>query len=309
MEATPSFPLRALSIGEIFDRAVTIYVRYFAVFTAMIFSLLAPFSVLQYLIAPSQGDLAQVFTQAGKTTTQTQMLSGAQLGEFLVLALVLMLLSPFVNNAVAVGVADLYSGRTPNFGAAFAAVFRRWAPLLGTALLAGLMIAAIYGGGALVLGIVLGIGIVLVKPLLPLAIFVFILTGIGLLALILALVVLLLVFAFATYGSTLEQLGAGQAIASAYRRIFAGGELRKATLIALAYIALQFGSLTVSSVVAIVVRLLTKLPVLEIAVSAVASSVLTAFLTILIAVYYYDVRTRAEGLDLEVDLSRLTATP
>ena len=34
---------------------------------------------------------------------------------------------------------------------------------------------------------------------------------------------------------------------------------------------------------------------------------LTAFLTVLMAVYYYDVRTRTEGLDLEVELERLTA--
>ena len=35
--------------------------------------------------------------------------------------------------------------------------------------------------------------------------------------------------------------------------------------------------------------------------------VATAFVTILLAVYYYDIRTRVEGLDLETDLQRLTA--
>ena len=41
--------------------------------------------------------------------------------------------------------------------------------------------------------------------------------------------------------------------------------------------------------------------------TTVINAMVTAFITILLAVYYYDVRTRTEGLDLEVALERLTA--
>ena len=48
---------------------------------------------------------------------------------------------------------------------------------------------------------------------------------------------------------------------------------------------------------------------LEVGISTIFNALLTAFVTVLLSVYYYDVRVRYEALDLEVSLSwLLTAT-
>ena len=313
MADTPaSYPLRALSIGEIFDRAVTIFVRNFVVFTAMVFTLLAPYAVVQYFFIPAdQNSFASILAQMQHpTTSQTQaqvsMAPGA-LAALIFFTMIFLLLVPFVNNAVAVGVAELYNGRAPQYGASFKAVLRRSLPLFGTALLSGLIIGAVYMGVLMALVIVVVIGVALVKVLLPLAIVMFVLAAIGVLALIVVLMMLLLVYAFATYATSLEGASVTEAIASAFRRVLNRHEFRKALLMALAYLALQLGVLMVSSTVTVLVSLLLKNYAVQLAVTAIFSAVLTAFLTILVAVYYYDVRTRSEGLDLEVDLGRLTA--
>ncbi|MDE2481285.1 MAG: hypothetical protein KGN02_03745 [bacterium] len=309
MEQTPSYPLRALSIGEIFDRAVTIFMRNFVTLTAIVASMIAPYSVAQYfVISPDRAGLAGVLSQMqhpGKSTPMPPEMIGAVFG----LAFIALLLAPIVNNAVAVGVADLYNGREPQYGRSYAVVFRRVWPLIATAIVAAFLVGAIYMGFVMVLAVVAIFGVALVKVFLPLAIVLFVLVGIGILAMILALLMMLLVYAFATYSTTLEGAGVAAAVGSAFRRIFNRTEFRKAALMALAYLALEIAVLTLSSTVSVVVELVLKSYAVELAVSAIFSSVLNAFLVTLLAVYYFDVRTRSEGLDLEVDLGRLTAAP
>ena len=56
--------LRALTIGEIFDRAVTLYVRNFVVFTLIVLTLLVPIGVLQYFYSDKAANsFAQLMRQ------------------------------------------------------------------------------------------------------------------------------------------------------------------------------------------------------------------------------------------------------
>jgi energy-converting hydrogenase Eha subunit C len=48
-------------------------------------------------------------------------------------------------------------------------------------------------------------------------------------------------------------------------------------------------------------------PVLQTLVSAVISIVTTGFIGVLLAVYYFDVRIRREGLDMQSAIDRLQA--
>jgi hypothetical protein len=113
-------------------------------------------------------------------------------------------------------------------------------------------------------------------------------------------------YSFSLYGSTIERQGVVAAIGAAYGRIFNKHELKKATLVALAFGGLNLGVSLLSGSVSFFLYLVVKNTALTVTVETLVSAMFYSFTTILLAVYYYDVRTRAEGLDLEVDLSRLT---
>ncbi|MEO9171311.1 MAG: hypothetical protein ABI282_03025 [Candidatus Baltobacteraceae bacterium] len=310
MDVTPDYPLRALGIGEIFDRAVTIYVRNFVVFTLMVLTLLAPYNLVQYFAIPNSGaSLAQTMDTIAhpEKHPKESTIAPASLGVFVAAAFLFFLLSPFVASAVAFGVAAVYNGKRPDYAASFSAVFRRWLPILGTAFVELMFLFGSYGAMVMVVTVVAVIGAVSIKGAFWLSIVLFAIAGIMLLATILFLLVLLMNYVFATYAATLERMNVGEAIVSGFRRIFNKREFGKAMLMGLAYLALQVGVLTVSGTIAVVLLYVVKNYALQLAVGAIISSALTSFLSIVVAVYYYDVRTRAEGLDLEVDLQRLTS--
>lgn len=309
MVTTPAFALRPLGIGEIFDRAVTLYVRNFVAFTLMILTLLAPLAVVQYFALPDQAQsLSTAIGQIEHPEKKTQApLSNGEIGGLLAIVAIALIFAPFVNNAVAVGVARVYNGAAPAYGACFATVLRRWAALLGTAILNVLILFGVYI--AMIVGLVLlmTVGILLVRPALALAVAVFIFAIVAFLAVLLLFLLLLIAYAFSMYSASLESAAPLRAIGLAYRRLFNRLEFKKALLMALSYIGLQIGVLTLSSTVGLVLLFAVHSYALELAVNAIVSAMATAFVTILLAVYYYDVRTRNEGLDLETDLQRLTA--
>ena len=306
LQGRPS--LRALSIGEIFDRAVTIYVRHFVVFTLIVLTLLVPLGILEYFFTDSStNSLTQLIQQVEHPTAHLATYSPAQYGALFLLAAVALIFSPFTNNAVATGVAAIYAGRTPAYRDGYARVLRRWAPLVGTMFLCLLIFCGAYLAVVLAVTIVVlaGGALLIALPFLgiPLA-----LVGIALLlAVVLFFLLLLMCCAFALYATTLEGVNPAHAIGEAFRRIFNRRELGKATLISLAYLAIEFGATFIAGAVAFLALSAIHSTMVQLAITTVINAAVTAFTTILLAVYYYDVRTRSEGLDLEVDLERLTA--
>jgi hypothetical protein len=296
--------LRALSIGEIFDRAVTMYVRNFVVFTLTVLTLLVPLGVLEYfLTASSTSSLAQLMQQIAHPTSPMSSYSSTQIGAFSLLILVAAIFSPFTNNAVAVGVAAIYAGRTPTYRDGYARVLRRWGPLVGAMLLCVLIFIGAY------LAIVLGVTILVLTGTALLAAAPALGIPLALVGIVLLLFFLLLVLccAFTLYATTIEEVSPADAFGESFRRIFNRRELGKATLISLAYLAIEFGAAFLGGAVGLLVLSAVHSTIAQLAVNTVINAAVTAFITILVAVYYYDVRTRSEGLDLEVELERLTA--
>jgi hypothetical protein len=299
--------LRALGIGEIFDRAVTMYVRNFVVFTLIVLTLLVPLGVLQYLYTEKAGDsFAQILRQIQHPASTLQY-DASQIGALAGIVLLLLFFAPFTNNAVAVGVASIYAGRRPSYRDGFARVFSRWAALVGTSILSMLVLIGTYFALVVALAIVSIVGVALTRGSIALSVIAVIALVLLILAGIMLFIVLVMCCAFALYATTIEGSRPGDAIGEAFRRIFNRREFRKALLIALAYLALEIGALILSGVVGLFILDYTHNSALQIAAGTVINAALTAFLTVLLAVYYYDVRTRTEGLDLEVALDRLTA--
>ncbi|HEV7178924.1 MAG TPA: hypothetical protein VGN11_03575 [Candidatus Baltobacteraceae bacterium] len=311
MNGTHGYALRALGIGEIFDRAVTIYVRHFVVFTLMVLTLLAPYNLVQYFAIPhSDATFAQAIDQIAHPAAHTKdaSLARASLGLFVAAFLVLLLLSPFVAAAVAAGVAALYSGERPRYAQSFGLVLRRWPRIFGASLVEALILVGTYVVSVMGLAILFVLAAVSIRPAFALGVLLFALAGIAALAVLALFMLLLLSYAFATYAAALESANLGEAVGGAFRRIFNRREAGKALLVALAYLALEIGVVLLSSTIGVLLVYVVKSYALQLAVNALITSALTAFLTIVLAVYYYDVRTRAEGLDLEVELQRLTAS-
>jgi len=301
--------LRALAIGEIFDRAVTIYVRHFAVFTLIVLTLLVPVGILDYFVTDnSTSGLSQVLSEiAHPSVHNVPLLTSSGLWPLFGVALLTLLLAPFTNNAVAVGVASIYAGRTPTYADGYARVLRRWAPLLGTTLLCFLILLATYVAVVIAMVILLIAGELLAFRAQFLAV-VFAIGGlIVVLAVILLFVLLVMCCAFALYATTIEGARPADAIGEAFRRLLNRREIGKATLISLAYLAIQIGASLIGAALAALLLAVTHSTIVELAVETLIDAAVAAFVTILLATYYYDVRTRSEGLDLEVELERLTA--
>jgi len=301
--------LRALGVGEIFDRAVTIYVRNIAVFTLIVLTLLVPVSILQYVYAgDSAFDFKEVMQQVqhpGQGAVAPY--DTAQLAAILIIAFIALLLAPFTNNAVAVGVASIYAGRAPSYRDGFARVLRRWAPLLGSTILCGLILAGAYVGLVLFIMIAAVIAALLVQAVHALGIPLILIGTLVAFALLLVFMLIVVCCAFAFYATTLEDRNPSDAIGDAFRRIFNRREIRKAGLITLAYVAIEFGASLLTLSVSFGIGYYLHSVMLAVVFTTLVNAVLAGFVTVLLAVYYYDVRTRSEGLDLEVALERLTA--
>jgi hypothetical protein len=308
MEASVTYPLRALSIGEIFDRAITIYVRHLVPLTLIVMTLIVPIQIAQGFILRDQsaGLLAalQQIQHPTKVAAPTYNIGLV----FCIIALSALLI-PIVNDAVAVGVANIYQAKSPSYRQSFATVLPRVLPLIGTTLLEALLLLFVYLAFVVALSLIVVVGVAAVAGALPLAIVIFVIGGFLTLVVIALFAALFIGFSFATYATVLENLSPTAAVVSGFRRLFNGPEFKKVLLMGLSTFAVNLGVVTLSGTVTVVLELVLKSQIVDLVVGAVIQSVSTAFLTVLLAVYYYDVRTRSEGLDLEVDLARLTATP
>jgi len=118
---------------------------------------------------------------------------------------------------------------------------------------------------------------------------------------------LVLAFAFAGYAIVIEERGVIDAIGSGFERIFSRREWGKATLIVIVASLIAFGVSIFSSFGQAVLFFIPGAALFVALWSTIFAVVSTVVQTVFYAVYYYDVRIRREGLDLEVALGRLPA--
>ena len=134
-----SFPLRPLGVGEIFDRAVTLYVRYFGLFTLIMLVVVLPLSVLGYFTTFGSGSFQQILDQAAhpgrqpSATTINQLVSIYETLFFVVF--IQLVIMPFAFIALASAVGDIYATQRATWRASYAAALRRWPSVLGAELM------------------------------------------------------------------------------------------------------------------------------------------------------------------------------
>lgn len=301
--------LRPLGFGEIFDRAVTLYIRNFVPFVAIVMVLVLPLAVLQYVIdvgsQPQFDAMIRVFQNpaaarvGGLPTIFDSPSTLAALGIVLLLTYTVW---PFVLNAVAVGVARLYRNRPVGFRACYEVVLRRWLQVVGVILMELLILICWYAVFFIVVMIFAGVAsyfaggaIVLVAVVAVLFFCAFLLT----------LAPLFLALTFAMYATVLEERPVIESVGLGFYRIFNSGEFWRAVLFAIAAAAIILGASTMFSMLGLAAALL-HLPLLQAVIQSLPTAIINPLAVVIMAVYYFDVRIRHEAFDLEAGLERLS---
>lgn len=306
--------LRPLGFGEIFDRAITLYVRNFWPFFAIVLVLIVPLAVIQYVLDSSQlaqfDQMIRVFTHPGapQPTLSSLFSSPGEIAAIVAVVLLYYALWPFVFVAVAFGVARLYGGRPVEFGACYRSVLPHWGAILLTQLVAVALFIAWYVAFFIVLvaaGIVTAL---LAQASIVLAIIAFVVLLLLAVACLLALALVFIALAFAMNAVAIENAGPMAAVASGFGRVFSRKELGRALVFAIAAFAVIFGGSIVVSAVAFL-ALFAHAVAVEVVVSSLLRAAIAPFSIVLVAVYYFDVRIRREGYDLEAEIERIAAAP
>lgn len=309
--------LRPLGFGEIFDRAVTLYVRNFPAFFAIVLVLIVPLGIVQYFVDSSQSTqidaLMRVIQHPGAKPPPVPQLFGSpgDLVTILVVAFVFYLLWPFALDAVAVGVARLYRNRPVDFAACYRAVLSRWPAIFGTLAIQAAVFIAWYIAFLAVVFVSILVAAVFARAWLPLGVVGFALAAAICIAALAVLAPVFIALTFAMNAVVIERRGPVAAVASGFGRVFTRNEFWRSLLFALAAFAVLTGGSMIIAVVAWVALLAHAIAV-EVVVGSLLRAAFAPFSIVLIAVYYFDVRIRREGFDLEAELEQLAppvATP
>ncbi len=304
--------LRPLGFGEIFDRAVTLYIRNFLPFAAIVAVLIVPLAILQYVLdlssQPEFDAMLRILIHpklASTTPIPSIFNSPLTIAVFAVLLFATYAVWPFALNAVAVGVARLYRNRPVEFRACYEIVLRRWlqvVAMIGIDLLillcwyvivfivvmifAGILSYFAFGVGAVFVGVLIGL--------------------IGFLVLLPSLAPILVSLTFAMYSTVIERRPVIESLGLGFERIFNRAEFWRALLFSLAAFAVMLAGSTIFGFIGLIAAV-AHLPLLQALIESLARAVITPFAVVLLAVYYFDVRIRREAFDLETSLERLTA--
>ncbi len=304
--------LRPLSIGEIFDRAITLYARNFVLFTIVMLVAVLPFGVFEYYADKGNAQTYTQILQAAqhpgthkKSTADALQVSPEDSLALLGALLISLLLAPAAIAASAFAVWKMSKGERPTWQACYADAFGKFGELFGVSFCTGLIGfgAAFVGMFVLMIPVVLGALMYASAPAAGIALFV--VSGLLGVAWFIGILVLALAIAFAFCGVGVENLGLGAAIGHAFGRIFNRREIGKAVLVALAIGAANIGL----SFIAISAEMLLVWLVHSSAVDALVQTAIAlinySFLAVLVSVYYVDARVRQEGLDVHEALDNL----
>lgn len=305
--------LRPLGFGEIFDRAVTIYIRNLVPFVAMVMVLVLPLAILSYVSdvgsQPQLDAMIRIFQNPALARTEHFPTIFDMPGTLLMLGILLLLsyaLWPFVLNAVAVGVARLYRDRSVEFRSCYETVLRRWLQIVGMSLMELAIVIGWYLALVFAVMIVAGISSYFAAGSGGALIFAIAIGAIVLCGFFLVLAPLLLALSLAMYATVLEDRPVMESIGLGFSRVFNRAEFWRAVLFALATGAIVMGGSTMFGMLGMLAGIF-HLPALEAIIQSLPNAIITPFSVVILAVYYFDVRIRREGFDLEAGLDHLAA--
>jgi hypothetical protein len=302
--------LRPLSLGEIFDRALTLYVRNAALFTLIALVLVLPLAVVQYFIGLHESDsFSQLLAQIQHPgSVPAQKAGGVETALAIAMVVLAVVLNAFAVVAIAAAVGRLYRAQAVDWRACYAQALRRSAAIVVTLLAEIATLFAVFFAGIFAVTAVLVVAFLFVRASAPLGVIAAIAGAIVGVAWFIAILLCYVAYGFAFDALGVEGAAVGQAIASGFARVFNRSELLRAVLVCLALLVIYLGFAIVSITLAATLETM-HLHLVNVAVNAVLSLISTALLGVLLAVYYFDVRVRREGLDMQAELEGLIVAP
>lgn len=294
--------MRPLGFGEIFDRAVTVYVRHFVPIAFIALAVALPNALAQFGAMKAYGDIIRIWQHGGSVKTLPDY--SGQMWAFQ-LAGVGLLLMPFAYAGLGWIVAHVSSGNGADWRSAYREAFARGGYLLATAIIMALIIVAAFVVGYLALILFAIAGVMAYTAVHAVGILLFVLAGAVLIGWALLVMLLQIAWSFAIFGSMLESLGIGASVRTALARIFNRREAGRAILFGLSMLAIYAGIVILAGGAAAAGYYFWHVPELSAAVSSVLSFLQVSFIGVLMVVYYLDVRVRRDGIDLQTDMERL----
>ena len=235
--------LRPLGFGEIFDRAITLYIRNFLPFAGIVAVVVLPLAILQYFIdMSSMGQFDQaikILTHPNAPPPSTPVLPSFmtdwRVGVlFIVTMVIVYAIYPFSLNAVAIGVARLYTGRPVLFAPCYRGSLRRWPQVLGMLCVEFALFIAWYIGFIIVIVLAILLVTLLGRAAIALGIFAGIVAVLIGIAALLFLAPLFVALTFAMNSIVIEERPVFASIGLGFSRIFNREEFWRSVLFALA---------------------------------------------------------------------------
>jgi hypothetical protein len=305
--------LRPLGIGEILDRAVTLCVKHFLLLALVWLAFAVPLAIFQYFGTEDQtkffGALADALKNSsagGKTSSADDLIKAMQgkpvFNTWTVLTFVwIFIVAPLPRAALMIATSALYLGRSIDLASAYRRALGRWPNLIGLAILWGLV-----AGVAVLILIFGGVMMIFVLALVTAAlhavgIVIDIVLGVVVsIAFVVIAMVAAVAYQMAAFACVVENLNFVDAFASGMQRVFSQAGFRRSLLFGLAYVAITIGITVVALIGQSVLLGFVRSNILGIAFTVIIGIVTAGFVTGFFAIFYYDLRVRKEGLDLQL---------
>jgi hypothetical protein len=305
--------LRPLGLGELLDRAVTLCVKNFVPLSLIFLVYAVPLGVVQYFATRDVTSVLQTFTDAlqaqannGKPADPAALSRAFSTvpplnGWYPLLIAIVFFVGPLPTAALIEATSARYLNRETSFGAAYGVALARWMPLIG---INCLYLAA---GGILYVAVVLaavaiGIALALVTSALhAIGIAFDVLIG---LAVLIAGIAFFIVAALALQVSYFTCVVEGGGVVTSFgrgiRRVFARVGVKRSLLVGLAFVAIAISIGIVSAVGEAALFAAVRNSAVGTAYSTLVRIATAAFTTAFLAIFYFDLRVREEGLDLQL---------
>jgi hypothetical protein len=317
-----AWTLRPLGLGEVLDRAITLTIRNAPLFIIIAVVYALPQAVFAYYGAQDQAQFFGGFADAMRDAVEgkhvnVQSILRAQRqttvfnGFTVLLYLWLLAGLPLYSMALIAAASLRYRGEPATPREAYSIALRRAPSLIGITLiyLAILLIGVfiiIVAGVSIVLGITLLAGFVRNTAITSIAIIVIAVVAVivGLItALAIALGYVSVHIAWMT--NVFEGSSLVRSVAKGFDRVFDRAILRRSIWTGITYSVLSAGYSFFVIVCVGLIGAATRSNVAAVAFSSLMQIGLAAFFAVFFMIYYYDVRVRREGLDLELAAKRL----
>ncbi len=302
--------LRPLALGEVLDRAVNLCVQYFVPLSLIFLVYAVPLAVVQYFATQDFAHILQTITRT-LTPVPGRAADPAALGRtlgavrsngwyFLLIALTF-LVAPLPTAALISATTQAYLGRATSFEQAYRHAASRWLPLIGVNVLYAFALGAVYVALVIVFTLaIFAIALVTVGARSAGIVLGAIVGVLGLGAMIAFLIVAALAFQVSYFTCVVERAGVRRSFGLGISRVFGGIGLRRSLLVGIVYVALGLGIVLVSLAGEALLEGLLHSVALGTAYATIVRVATAAFTTAFVAIFYFDLRVREEGLDLQL---------